>query len=137
MLDCISRVRVRADARGVPGHFPRAADSVPRLGERGVPGEERRRARECRRHRLRIRPVDCTRRDVPDSGKTLEFLPLANEVWGEVMCSHLFVILFTRGCIPAYNDGVYRHPLGKHPLGRHPFGRHPPRQAFLGQTTPS
>ena len=117
MLDCISRVRVRADARSVPGLVPRAADPVPRLGERGVPGEERRRARECRRHRLRIRPVDSTRRDVPDSGKTLEFLPLANEVWVEIMCSHLSVILFTRGCIPACNGGVYRHP---------------PRQASLG-----
>ena len=72
MLDYIRRVRVRAVARGSPGLVPRAADSVPRLGERGVPGEERRRARERRRHRMRIRSFNSTRRDVPDSGETLE-----------------------------------------------------------------
>ena len=72
---------------------------------------------------------------------TFFLLPPANEVWGKVIFLHLFVILFTGGCLPQCMLG-YHHPPGPctpldhaPPQTMHPPDHaHPLAQSMLGDT---
>ena len=72
-----------------------------------------------------------------------------NEVVSKVIFLHLFVILFTGGCLPQCMLGYHPPeqtpppPQSRHPWSRHPQSRHPPeqtlpwsRQTPLEQTPP-
>ena len=70
-----------------------------------------------------------------------------NEVVAKVIFLHLFVILFTGGCLPQcmlrYHIPLSRHPWSRHPLGADthpgadtPRSKHPPEQTPPRADTP-
>ena len=61
-----------------------------------------------------------------------------NEVVAKVIFLHLFVILFTRGCLPQCMLGWHTPSGSRHPQEQTPpKGRHPPRADLPGQTPSS
>ena len=95
-------------------------------------------SQKCIRHKsLALITKICLRLLLTICGNEVTIITGCNESVAKVIFLHLFVILFTGGCLPQCMLG-YHHPLEQTPPGAdtHPGSRHPPRADTPQEQTP-